>query len=905
VEKSFCPNPGCFNLEKNIMSWFRKTVEKIRGMFGGRRGDGEFDAEMQEHLSLLVERYIRQGMTPEKAGLAARRQFGNTTLLREDRRAMHTIPAIEACWTDLAYAVRMLRQNPGFAAAAVLTLALGIGANTAIFSVCNAVLLKPLPYSEPDRIVMLWEQPRVGTPHTVSPANFVDWREQTRSFSEVAALRSTSSMILVGQGEPARLKAAAVSSNFFSLLGIQIRFGRNFLAEEDQPNRNQVVILSHRIWQERFGSQPDIAGRTVTLNDASYMVAGVLPPDFQFASKASEFQAQNQFDIWTPLALNMEKLQRGTHPLRVFARLKSGVGLEQAQAELNVLGANLERLYPEDNRGKGIAAIPLSQQITANVRPALITILAAVGFLLLIACANVANLLLSRAATREKEMAVRMALGASRGRLAQQLLTESLLLAGLGCAGGLLFARATISALASRLPADLSRASEGMPEGIMDTRILVFTGLISLATGILFGLAPLLHARKVNANESLKQSARVAGARQSRMRSGLVVAQIAIATILLIGAGLMAKSFFALLNVSPGFRTEHTLTARLSLPRSRYPDNQRIADFQRELLQNVRSAPGVLSAGFATYLPLSGNDNGWAFFIEGRPPLPVGVFNMAKYRPASPGYFEAIGIPLLRGREFSFADTEDAAWVVVINQSMARKYWGQQDPVGERLRFNSKTWRTVIGVVGDVLHEGLDGKANSEMYVPFTQAPNFENGPTIVIHTAIDSTAAAADLRSAVSTLDRAIPVDQVETMEQLVSTSTAHPRFQSLILTVFSVLALVMASIGVYGVMNYMVIQRTREFGVRLSLGATQGNVLRLVLGRAAVLIGLGLSLGLLGAASLVRLIAKLLYGVAPFDPLTFITVSVLLAVVALTASYLPARRATRVDPMTALRAE
>jgi putative ABC transport system permease protein len=881
------------------MIWLRKIAERVCGLFGKRTDDLEFDAEIQEHLRLLTERYRRQGMTPENAELAARRQFGNTTLLQEERKAMQTIPALEAFWNDLVYALRMLRKNPGFTTAAVLTLALGIGANTAIFSVCNAVLLKPLPYSEPDRIVMLWEQQQ-GRAQTVAPANFVDWREQTRSFSEVAAIRS-SSMILIGHGEPARLKGAAVSANFLSLLGVPFTFGRNFLAEEDQPDRNHVVILSYQTWRERFGAQPDTVGRPITLNDTIHTVVGVLPPDFQFAGNPSEFQAQNQFDIWVPLALNLEKLQRGTHPLRVFARLKPGVALAQAQADLNVVAANLERLYPENNLEKGITAVPLGEQVTTNVRPVLAILLSAVGLLLLIACANVANLLLSRAAAREKEMAVRMALGASRRRLAQQLLTESLLLASLGGAGGYLFAWATISALSSRLPADFSRAS-----GVsLDARILVFTGLISLATGVLFGLAPLFQARKISANESLKQNARGSSGSQTRMRSGLMVAQMAIATMLLIGAGLMAKSLWALLHVSPGFRTEQILTARLSLPRSRYPDNRRIAAFQQELLTSVQSTPGVQSAGFATYLPLSGTDNGWAFFIEGRPPLPVGVYNHAKYRPASPGYFEAIGIPLLRGRTFIFADTEDVPWVVIINQTMARQYWGEQDPVGQRLRFGGNVWRTVIGVVGDVLHESLDGEARAEMYVPFTQAPNVESGPTIVAHTTINPTAVAVNLREAVSAIDRAIPVDQIETMEQFVSVSVAQPRFRTVILIAFSLLALVMASIGIYGVMNYLVIQRTHEFGIRMSLGATPGDVLRLVLGRAAVLIGLGLGVGLLGSVLLARLIAKLLYGIAPLDPLIFVTVSILLSAVALSASYIPARRATRVDPIAALRYE
>jgi putative ABC transport system permease protein len=876
-----------------------KLWERMRCTVRNEPRDLEFQAEMEEHIRLLAERYHRQGMTSETALLAARRQFGNTTLLQEDRRAMQTIPAIAALRGDLRYAARMLRKNPGFAAAAVVTLALGIGANTAIFSICNAVLFKPLPYAEPGRIVTLWEWMGRGGLGTVAPANFVDWRNESRSFSDMAAVNS-SSFILGGQDEAARLAGAGVSWNFFSLLGVRFTLGRNFLPEEDRPGQNRVAILSHRVWQERFGADRDIVGRQITLNDNSYTVAGVLPTDFQFAISASDFQARRQADIWAPIALDLQKLQRGTHPLRVIARLKPGVKLAQAQADLDVTAANLARLYPENNKDKGIAAVPLAEQVTATVRVALQTLLGAVGLVLLIACANVANLLLSRAAARQREMAVRVALGASRGRLAQQLLTESLLLAGIGGFAGFLFALAAIAALSPHLPADLSRAA-----GItVDARMLVFTAVISLATGILFGLGPLFAMGRVSAGETLKLSNRVAGGIQSGLRNGLAVAQIAIAIVLLIGAGLMMKSFWALTHIAPGFRSERILTARLSLPRSRYADNRKIAAFERELLETIRRRPGVQSAGFSTYLPLSGSDNGWSFFIEGRPPLPVGVYNMAKYRPVSAGFFETIGIPLLRGRSITPADTAESPPVVVINDSMVRQHWGAEDPIGRRLRF-AGTLRTVIGVVGDVLHEGLDGKTSPEMYVPVEQAPNIESGPTIVVRTSLDAGAAAAELRAAVSAIDRAMPVDRIETMEQLVSGSVAQPRFRTLILAAFSMLALVMASIGIYGVMNYLVIQRTREFGIRLSVGATQADVLRLVLGRAAALIGAGTCLGLVGSIFLVRLIAKLLFGTAPLDPLTFAAAPILLAAVALAASYMPARRATRVDPMVALRYE
>ena len=565
------------------------------------------------------------------------------------------------------------------------------------------------------------------------------------------------------------------------------------------------------------------------------------------------------------------------------------------------MAANLARLYPDDNRDKGITAVPLSDRVTASVRAPLQMLFGAVALVLLIACANVANLLLSRAAARQTEMALRVALGASRGRLARQLLTESLLLAGLGGIAGFLFALVVTAGLARNLPPDLSRAV-GMTG---DVRMLAFTIAISLATGTLFGLGPLLGTARRSPGASLKQSHRVGAASHGGLRNGLAVAQIAIAIVLLVGAGLMAKSFLALSHVAPGFRSEGVLTARLSLPRARYPDNRRIGAFERELLDTLKSKPGVQSAGLATYLPLSGTDNGWAFFIEGRPPLPIGVYNMAKYRPASAGYFETIGIPVLRGRSFTWADTADSPWVVIVNESMAREHWGAEDPVGRRLRFGGPTWRTVIGVVGDVLHEGLDREAKPEMYVSIEQAPNVETGPTIVVRTTLDEGAAATELRHAVAAIDRTLPVDRILTVEQMMSGSVAQPRFRTVILAAFSMLALVMASIGIYGVLNYLVIQRTREFGIRVSMGATRSDVLWLVLGRAAALIGAGTCIGLVGALGLVRLIAKLLFGTAPLDPLTFAAAPVLLAGVALTASCFPAWRATRVDPMVALRDE
>jgi predicted permease len=871
-------------------------------LWGRKSREDDLDRELRSHLELEAEDQQERGLSADEAHYAAQRALGNTTLIKEDVRAISRWTRLESAWADLRYAARLLRKTPSFTAAIVATLALGIGANTAIFSVCDAVLLRRLPYSDPDRIVMLWERsPHEETLDAVAPANFIDWREQTRSFDEIAAINPYPTFVLTGRGEPVRLAGAGVSSNFFSLLGSRITVGRGFLEEEDRPGRDRVAILSYSIWQHRLGGDPDVVGEHVTLNDISYTVVGVLPREFEFVSKASDFQARNQFDVWVPLALNLEKQERNHHPLRVFARVKPGVALTQAQADLDVVAANLARLFPEWNKERGIAAIPLIQQVTANVRTALRTLLGAVGLVLLIACANVANLLLSRAAARQKEMALRAALGAGRSRLAQQLLIESLLLAVVGGGMGLLLASGAIRALTPYLPADLPRASGTT----VDVRVFAFTGLISLATGVLFGLAPILQAHRANPNEALKQSTRIAGGMSSRMRSGLVIAEMAMAVVLLIGAGLVAKSFWALLHVAPGFRTEQILTARLTLPGSRYPDARRIAAFQRELLEGLRNAPGVQDAALSAYLPLSGTDNAWGFVIEGRPPLPTGEYNVAKYRPVSPGYFETIGIPLLRGRGFRSVDDEAPDLVAVINESMARKYWGQENPVGQRFQFGPPTWRTVIGVVGDVHHEDLAAEPRPEMYVPFSQAPNNEARTTIVVRALADLTAVTATLRKVVAAIDSAVPLDQVATMEQLVSASVGQPRLRTTLLAVFSILALVIASTGIYGVMSYLVIQRTREFGIRLAVGATKRDVLRLVLGRAAVLTVSGLCLGMLGAVALTRVIASLLYGVTPLDPLTFAAVPLLLFAVALFASSIPARRATRIDPMVALRYE
>jgi predicted permease len=893
------------------MSLLRSLSDGLRSLFGKERAERELDEELRDFLEMAAEEKIKQGMSRKDALRAVRLERGNVEVTKEVVRGAGWESFVETCWQDLRFATRMLGKSPAFTAITVLTLALGIGANTAIFTVVNGVILKPLPYPQPDRLVMLLEkQLSDGTLGTVAPANFFDWREQSHSFDKMAAIDPYPDFILNGSGEPRRLTGAAVSSDLFSLLGVHMALGRDFLSEEDRPGYDRVIILSYFTWLHYFGGRPDIVGRQLTLNNTAYSVVGVLPRNFSLISKASDFQSRNRFDLWTPLALASppEPWQRGTHPLHVLARLKSGIPLQQAQTDLNQVAANLQRLYPADDKERGITAVPLGEHVVANVRKALFTLLAAVGMVLLMACANVANLLLTRAVTRQKEIALRVTLGATRRRLAQQLLTESMLLVILGGSLGLSLACLAVPAVVRYLPADLPRASEIAVDG----RVLVFTSLIALFTGILFGLLPLLQSKQVNANDSLKQNGRGMATGQSRLRSALIIGQVAVALLLLVAAGLMTKSFWALLRVSPGFQTDHILTARLSLPPQYTNGNvfgigqhRRISALQRELLGRVRGIPGVQSAAFTAYLPLSGTDSSWAFDIEGRPEKPPGVFDITNYRPVSADYFETVGIPVQRGRSFDPADNEDSPLVVVVNESMARTYWNQQNPVGQRVRFSDQGWRTVVGVVGNVRHESLGTKPEPEMYIPYGQIANVESRPTIVLRASIEPTSLTGALRKAVSEVDASVPLDQIETMKQIVSVSVGEPRFRTAVLLMFAILALFVASIGLYGVMSYLMSQRTREFGIRLAVGASSGALLRLVLGQAAKLVSIGICFGLVGAMVLARSISSLLYGISPFDAATFASVSLVLAVVAFLASYIPARRAASIDPMVALRFE
>jgi predicted permease len=866
----------------------------FRNLFRKRRTDEELDDELRSYLELTTLENISRGMAPESAAAQARRDLGGMEQVKENVRDVRAGVGIEILMQDVRYAVRSLRKNPGFTTIAILTLALGMGANTAIFSVVNGVLLKPLPYPDPDRLVTLWEShPTFGQFLSVAPANFYDWRALNGTFEKMAALNPYPDYILTGMGEPRRLTGADVTADFFPLLGVRMFLGRGFQANEDR-----VVVLSYSAWEKYFGARAEIVGRQVRLNDEGYTVTGVLPRNFYLAGKSSDFQGRTQFDAWTNLGITSPPAAwlRGTHPLSVFGRLKPGVPLQQAQAGLDLIAANLRRLYPDDNKDKSIRAVPMDEHAVGGVRTALFTLLAAVAMVLLIACANIVNLLLTRAAGRRKEMALRAALGASRMRLARQLLTESAVLTLLGSTLGLALALWSMPALVRQLPADLPRILEIS----VDRRVLAFTAVLTLATGILFGMAPLLQSQGAWLN------ARGIATGQSRLRNALVIAQVSIALTLLAGAGLMTKSLRALLEVSPGFQTAHILTARFSLP-PRYANgykfgtgqHRRISVFQHELASRVRNIPGVQSVGFTSHLPLAGTDNDWSFFIEGRPPKPPGVFDTTKYRPVSAGYFETIGIPVKSGRTFEPRDDEDHA---IVNEAMARAFWPNEDPVGKRLRFGDVNWRTIVGIVGDVHHQGLGSAPTPEMYIPWEQAPNVEARPIIVVRSLIEPASLASALRKAVSEVDSEAPIDQVSTMNQLVSGSVSESRFRTVVVFSFALLALFIASIGLYGVMSYLVSQRTREFGIRMAVGATRASVLVLVLGQGAKLAALGIAIGLAATALLGRLIASLLFGVTPLDAATLAGVSIVLAAVALLASYIPARRAANADPMESL---
>ncbi len=799
---------------------------------------------------------------------------------------------------DVRYALRMFVKKPGFTFMVVVALALGIGANTAIFSVVNAVLLRPLPYREPDRIVKVWEvHPNAklrDDKANVAPANFIDWAGQNEVFEQIAAYEGNRrGFNLTDGGESEHIEGSRVSAGLFPLLGVQPTLGRFFTEEEDRQGNNRVIILSQGFWQRRFGADPDILGRTLTLNLRSYTVIGVMPADFDVPQSV---------DFWVPIAFDDEEAKtRDFHYLSVIARLKPGVTVEQARAGMNVIAQRLEQQYPETNSKLGAHLTLLSEHLVSRIRPALLILLGAVGLVLLIACANTANLLLARAAVRQKEIAIRQALGASRLRLVKQMLTESLILALLGGSIGAIIALWGTDLLARLGPESIS----GLGHIRIDARVLGFTFTLSLLTGVIFGLMPALQASRPRLNELLKEGGRSSGGTlRSRTRSLLVISEVALSLVLLIGAGLMVKSFLRLQSVTPGFDPDNLLTVKLSPTISKFRNKSEGVAFYQQVQRQIQSLPGVVSVGAVTHLPLSEDNLRLTFNIEGRPaPAPDERF-LAEARAISPNYFRAMSIPVLSGRDFTERDNIQSVPAIIINAKMADVYWPGEDPVGKRLIMEGeKTPREIVAVVGDVKHWGLEEESRPEMYWPLYQEPLVFT--SVVIRSTSDPASLAEAVKSEVKAIDNDQPVYRIRTMEQLLSRSVAAQRFSMLLLAIFALVALVLAAVGIYGVMAYSVSQRTREIGIRMAMGAASRDVLSLVVSQGLKLAAVGVAIGVAGAFALTRVMSGLLYGVSTTDFQTFIAVPLLLTLVAALASYIPARRATKVDPMVALRYE
>jgi putative ABC transport system permease protein len=807
-------------------------------------------------------------------------------------------------WQDLRYGLRTLWKSPGFTYVAVLALALGIGANTAIFSVVNTVLLRPLPYKTPDRLVWLWEtSPRNDiAKESASYPNFNDWRQQNQNFEAVAGFANTTPS-LTGNDEPERLPGAAVLGDFFTVLGVEPALGRKFLAEENEEGKHRVTILSHGLWQRRFGGDARIVGQQIAVNGNQYTVVGVMPPNFQHPNP----EARRPIELWLPLAVtDVMRNGRRSDFLSVIARLKPGVSVEQARAEMTTIAARLEQQYPDTNSGWGVIVQPLHQRFTGDVRPALLMLLGAVGFLLLIACANVANLLLARSSTRLKEIAIRTALGAGRGRIVRQLLTESIVLSLLGGALGLLVAFWGIDALLALSPGNIPRLES---VGI-DRQVLLFTLGISLVTGVVFGLAPALTVSNPNLNEMLKESGRSSteGGRGRRLRNALAVAEIALSLVLLVGAGLLIKSFLRLQEVQPGFNPKDLLAVELVLPASKYAENQQVVNFYDQLLQQLAQQPGVQGAAVTSTLPLSGGGDIIAFSVEGRTRASTERVPDAETRTVSPDYFRTLQIPLRGGRLLDERDNDAAPRAVVISETLAHKYFPGEDPIGKRITFGDPQgsdvqWLNVVGIVGDVRQSGLDEEPYAQVYRSYRQSPR--RGLTVIARTAGAPLGMLDVLHSQVRALDRQQPLYNVRTVEQVVDQAIARPRFNMLLITILAGVAMILATVGIYGVISYMVTQRTHEIGIRMALGARPLDVFRMVLRQGLWIALMGVGSGLVAAFALTRLLSSLLYDVRPTDVVTFAGVSALLTAVVLLACYIPARRATRVDPMVALRYE
>lgn len=804
---------------------------------------------------------------------------------------------------DIRYAFRMLLKRPGFTLVVVLTLALGIGANTTIFSAIDAVLLSPLPYKDPDRLVVVWETnrqlgPEMWDRNEVAIGNFLDWRSRNQVFDQLESLFYTD-MNLTGVGDPQRIKSCVVTTNFFQVLGVQPMLGRSFLPEEEKPGSPFTVIISHELWQRLSGSDRSFINKSLTLNGHQVEVIGVMPPAFEL-----QFPTSMHVDMWVPMVIGEGDLDRSTNFLYALARLKQDVSREQAQTEMSLIASQLQQQYPETNAERGVRVVPLHKQLVGNVESYLYMLFAAVGFVLLIACANVAGLLLARVTARHREVAIRMAVGASRWRLMRQLLTESVILSALSGLLGLLFAYGGIKLLVTLTPSEVPR----LHEIGLHVPVFLWTLAISIVTGLLFGLAPAIQASKPDLNKALKESsARNPGSFQgSGLRNLLVVSEVAVALLLLVGAGLMTKSFFRLQQVDPGFDATNVLSMNIALPTQKYR-RQQVNIFYDQLIERVGNLPGVKSVAGIDPLPLSNSNVSNPVLVEGAPVVALADRPSVGVRVVTPGYFQTMSIPILKGRSFTEHDRDNTPNVIIVNEALASRFWPNGDAIGKRLGFEEdpgkQVWREIVGVVGNVRHKALEIEVMPETYFPYQQYPS--NFMSLVVHTASDPVSMVPAIRNQVLSVDKDQPVSDIMTMEQRLAKSVASSRFVMLLLGAFSVLALGLAAVGIYGVMAYLVTQRTQEIGVRMALGAQKRDVLKLVVAKGMALAIIGTAIGLVASLVLTRLMRSLLFGVTPTDWFTFVIASMLLLTVALLACYIPARRATKLDPLIALRYE
>jgi predicted permease len=874
-----------------------------QGLWERSAFEHEMDEELRFHLEARMGDLVRSGLSREEAARRARIEFGGVEAYQDRCREARGLHLVDDLGNDLRHGLRMLAKSPGFTAVAILTLALGIGANTAIFSVVNAVLLRPLPFVHPEQLVQIFQTlPEQGvTDAGVSYPNFTDWSQQSKGFEEIAALRQKT-FALTGNGEPSYVDGATVTSSLFPLLGVQPIFGRTFLPADDQADASPVVVLGEGLWRRQFGADPALVGKTILLDKQSFTVVGILPASFRFPFQNPPAQ------VWIPLLedLDFKDLfqKRAGHYLNtVVGRLKPGISFERGTAELVTVANRLALTYPDANRGWGVRLVPLQRQLVGDVRIALWALLGAVGLVLLIACANVASVLLARTVVRAREMSIRTALGASRGRLIRQLLTESVVLGGAGGVVGLLVAYWGVRSLAALIPNDIPRIHEFR----VDAWVLGFTLLVSLLASFVFGLTPALHSASTDLHEALKEGGRGTGeSRKSKnARRVLVAAEVALAVVLLIGAGLLLRSFARLQQVNPGFEPENVLIATLSLPQSQYSKPEHWTAFYDQLLDRLKSQPGVLNAAAALPLPPTGSGFSLGFQIKGQPPQRAGGDYSADYSAISPDYFQTMQIPILRGRFFTVRDTAAAPKVCAISEAFARRYFPNDDPLGKQLIFGYREQvpRQIVAVVGNVKQTSLTAPGGPEMYVPYSQNAWWAMG--LVVRTTGDPAAFSTVLREVVGGLDKDLPIADIQPLTQVFHESMAPPRFRTLLLAIFGATALLLATAGIYGVISYDVGQRTHEIGIRMALGAQRSDVLRLGLAEGISPALVGLCVGLAAAWFATRLLSSLLFEVDANDLTTFAAAAVLLAAVAFLACYIPARRAVRIDPMVALRYE